>query len=114
MKLTIPAHEFLNIVSVTKTDQSAQVWFGPYQRQDLMYNNNQVFKKKGEEQFLFTNDKGHWMIGNQPMGNLGYFFQEKNGGALPSTEGAWSFWDGEDWLSGHILRIEPIYVSGEI
>ena len=102
----------LHIVSVTEADQSAQKWMGLYQREDLLYNNNQVFKKEGEDQFLFSNDKGHWMMGSQPEGSMGYFFQEKSGGSLPSSEGAWSFWDGEAWLDGHILRVEPLDIDG--
>ena len=80
----------------------------------MMYNNNQVFKKEGKEQFLFTNDKGHWMMGNQPMGSMGYLFQEQRGGSLPNQEGAWSFWDGEDWVAGQILIVEPLDIDGEI
>ena len=64
-------------------------------KKDMMYNNNQVFKKVEEDKFLFTNDEGHWMIGNQPMGSKGYFFQEEKGGSLPTEESTWSYWNGK-------------------
>ena len=82
-------------------------------RKDMMYNNNQVFQKEDKDQFLFTNDKGHWMIGNKPMGSKGYFYQEEQGGSLPFQEGAWSFWNGEDWLTGQVLIVETVDVGGE-
>ena len=47
----------LNIFSLDQINPSAEDWLGIYLRKDMMYNNNQVFKKDGKEQFLFTNDR---------------------------------------------------------
>ena len=72
-----------------------------------MYNNNLVFKKMEEDKFLFNSDKGHWMIGTQPIGSQGYLFQEEQGGLLPLTEGDWSFWTGDKWLPGQVILVVP-------